>query len=276
MKINRSNRELLRLDRDGNCEKARIVYVTEASPDAAAAAEAVRRNAPERIGAARRRGAEITAAPGGGLFEVTVNYDGDTAADAPRRQRRAGDRRWRFLVTSDYATRSDALATVRSVYRSGSARIDPGTRVDWNGRAGRESVSGCVRVLEPRFCEICRATFRPASLNTAYKRRAAEVVGKVNAAVFHHWAPGEVLLESIIQGEIFHNASGEELCDVVFHFAIRPNGARRCAGQLLENVDGWDYVWAVTGSDPGNGTELVTSLHVSRIYERTLFNALEI
>ena len=131
-------------------------------------------------------------------------------------------------------------------------------------------------MLEPQFCESCRATFRPGHLNTAYKRCAADAVGKVNSAVFHHWSPGEVLLESIVQGETFRNSSGEELCDVVFNFAIRTSGTRYCAGRQLDNVDGWDYVWAVTGIEPGDTAETVTSLHVSRIYERTSFSVLRI
>ena len=277
MNIHRSPRELLRMDSAGDWEKARLVYVVEACPDAATAVTAVRRHAPAAYNGSTQRSVEVTSSPGGGIFEVTVTYGAASDASERRRERKAGDRLWKFAVTSRSVERRAALETVRSIYLADDAeRVSPGTRIDWNGRSGLESVAGSVRALEPEFSETCRATFHASHLNTAYKRRAAAVVGKVNSAAFHHWEPGEVMLESIVQGEVYRNASGASLCDVVFRFLIRTNGSRRCAGQTVSGVDGWDYLWAVTEIHPGGTAESVSALHVSRIYERTQFNVLEL
>ena len=277
MNIHRSPRERLRMGSAGDWEKARIVYVVEECPDAAAAVTAVRRHAPAAYNGSAQRAVEVTSSPGGGIFEVTVTYGAASDAAERRRERKAGDRLWKFAVTSRSVERRAALETVRSIYLAADAeRISPGTRIDWNGRSGVESAAGAVRALEPEFSETCRATFHASHLNTAYKRRAAAVVGKVNSAAFHHWEPGEVMLESIVQGDVYRNASGASLCDVVFRFLIRANGSRRCAGQTVSQVDGWDYRWAVTEIHPGGDGESVSALHVSRIYERTQFNVLEL
>ena len=277
MNIHRSPRELLRMDGAGDWEKAKLVYVVDSCPDAASAVTAVRNQAPATCNGSARRSVEVTSSPGGGIFEVTVTYGAAADASERRRDRKAGDRLWKFAVTSRSVERRAALATVRSIYLDPNAEeVSPGTRIDWNGRSGLDSAAGSVRALEPEFSETCRATFRASHLNTAYKRRAAAVVGKVNSAAFHHWEPGEAMLESIVQGDVYRNSSGATLCDVVFRFLIRANGARQCAGQTVTNVDGWDYLWAVTEIHPGSDAESVSALHVSRIYERTQFNVLEL
>ena len=276
MTINRSPREVRRLDRAGELEKARIVYVTGGCSDAAAAVAAVRQTAPAALEGARLDAVEVTASPGGGIYEVTVTYAAPVY-DSALRDRRAGDRRWKFAVNCRTEETSVSLGTVRSVYPDPAApRVDPGTRLHWNGLTGQDAVTGTVPALRPVFNESCRATFRASRINTAYLRRAAAAAGKVNATAFHRWSPGEVLLESIVQGETFRNSAGAELCDVTFHFAIRPNGPRQCAGITVEAVDGWDHLWPVTALVPGGGGESVIALHVSRIYERTQFNVLEL
>lgn len=276
MTINRSPREARRLDRAGELEKARIVYVADDCAAAEAAAEAVRRTAPAALDGIPLDAVEVTASPGGGIYEVTATYAAATG-NRKLRDRRPGDRMWKFSVNCRSGETSDSLGTVRSIYPDpGTPRIAPGTRIDWNGLTGQDAVTGRVSVLKPVFTETCRATFRASRLNTAYLRRAAAAAGKVNSAPFRHWQPGEVLLESIVQGDLFRNSAGIELCDVVFGFAIRPNGPRQCAGITVDAVDGWDYLWPVTAIAPDGGGETVTALHVSRIYERTQFNILEL
>jgi len=276
MKINRSVREILRTSPDGKCEKARLLYVVSDCPAAADAIAAVAAAAPEKLDSTPRQSVEINASPGGGLFEIAVNYAQSHVSKSHRSSRKAGDRVWKFAVHGSAVIRNTALATVRSISAEVSPADDPGVLIDWNGKSGQESVSGSVKVLEPVFTEICRATFPVFKLNTAYKRRIAALVGKVNSGTFHYWAPGEVLLESIVQSEPFTNSAGTELCDVVFTFAIRPNGERSCAGYQVAQVDGWDYLWAITENTPDALSPRVRSLHVSRIYERASFTALEI
>lgn len=275
MKINRSVREIIRQDANNKCEKARLLYVVSdctASADALAAASAA---APEKLDSALKQSIELVTSPGGGLFEVAVNYALPQAQTSSiRDSRQAGDRLWKFAVHGTSGERSTALETITSVAAGNAAAADPGVLIDWNGKCGQESASGSVRVLEPVFTESCRATFKLSSIDTAYKRRIAALVGKVNSDTFHHWSAGELLLESIVQSDPFTNSDGDELCDVVFTFAIRPNGKRSCAGSQVDNVDGWDYLWAVTETVPGSTAPQVRSLHVSRIYERSSFSAL--
>ncbi len=278
MKLNRSVREIRQVGSSGDCRSARIIYIVSECNNAASAVEAVRLATPDAVGNALRESISVISSPGGGLFEVAADYEvpQNTSAAGSNSQRNPGDRVWRFCVNSSPAERSDALDTVKSIYISDVRRISPGTRINWNGKTGNSSVSGSCRVLEARFTEICRATFRASDINISYKRKAANLVGKVNAAPFNRWAPGEVLLESITQSDVYTNSKNVELCDIVFTFAIRPNGTRICAGRSVPDVDGWDYLWAVTEINPGSYTETVNSLHVSRIYERASFNALEI
>lgn len=278
MKLNRSVREIRQVGSSGNCERARIIYIVSESPDAAAAVEAVRLATPDAIGDALRVSVGIISSPGGGLFEVAADYESGSSDFAGGRNpdRNPGDRVWRFSVNSTPGECRKSLHTVNSFYYSDAPRIAPGTRINWNGKTGLSSVSGSCRILEARFTEICRATFRASRINTSYKRRAANLVGKVNSTVFNRWNPGEVLLESITQGEIYTNSRNIELCDLVFTFAIRPNGDRECAGHTIPAVDGWDYLWQISDINPGESAETLHSLHISRIYERASFNALEI
>ena len=277
MEINRSVKEIRRVDTGGNCEKARIIYVVSGCGSAESAVEAVRMQAPETIGKADKRTIEITSSPGGGVFEVAADYTISKIRDNDsRRERKSGDRVWRLIANTVPAVRDNSLGTVRSLDISGILNVQPGSRIHWNGKNGQESRCGTVKVLEPHFTEICRATFRVSRINTAYKRRLIAAVGKVNANTFHNWQPGEVLLESVTQSDIFTNSAGHELCDLLFEFAIRPNGIRRCAGYDVLDVDGWDHVWAISEYPAGGSAEEVHSLHISRIYERCSFNVLEI
>ncbi len=278
MKLNRSVREIRQIGSSGSCQKAKIVYVVSECPDAAGAVEAVRLATPDYIGDALRDSVSIISSPGGGLFEVAANYEVPEKHSSSGRTetRRHGDRTWRFSVTPTPVECREALETIKSIYISDAPQISPGTRINWNGKTGSSSQSGSCRILEARFTEICRATFRASHINTSYKRKAANLVGKVNDAYFNRWEPGEVLLESITQGDSFTGSNGDTLCDLVFSFAIRPNGPRNCAGQTVDSVNGWDHLWAVTEINPGEHQETLHSLHVSRIYERASFAALEI
>ena len=276
MKINRSVREVRRIDPDGKCEKARIIYVVSGCDDAGSAVDAVRQQAPERIGSARQRTIEITASPGGGVFEVAADYScGEVPEYHKKRERKDGDRSWRFIANTVSVMKNSSLGTILSMNIAGESDLYPGSRINWNGKNGYDSACGSMRVLEPHFTEICRATFSASKINTAYKRKLISIVGKVNDSDFHHWKPGEVLLESVTQSEPYTNRSGAELCDLVFEFAIRPNGQRACCGHYLD-VSGWDHLWAVSEKNPGLVAEAVHSLYVSRIYERCSFNILEI
>lgn len=279
MKIQRSVSEQRKLDRDGKCERARVSYiVSEVDLNALdRVLKEVYDTAPESWESVPKDSVEIIRSPGGGIVEIAVNYRKRSTTSCGRSSRRwkhSGDRVWRVEVNANRDWTKYSLGCLKSVkVDSGAPTLSPGNLIDWNGLHGSASESGRVPVYTPDMNLHCIATFRKSKAESrTYLRLISGLVGKVNSETFHNWHAGEVLFLGMIKSEPFEGRNGEELCDLTFRFSIRPGGERRAAGVNIGHVDGWDHLWMLP-SPSGSG---IHSVHVSKLYERASFAALDL
>lgn len=278
MKIERSVGEQLKLDCYGICEKARICYVASdvAMDEIDDAVNQVYAMAPVQWENIPKQSVEILHSPGGGMVEIAVNYrEENYTAVKKYNGKKEGDRVWNVEVHARQHQLKSAVSLISSHSFDGNTPPDPGTLVDWNGRAGLGSVSGRINAYRPEFILSCTATFsKKKAQSNSYLRRIAALVGKVNSENFHQWAAGEVLFLGLSGSSVFQGKNGEELCNMTFRFSIRCNGARELDERTIQNVDGWDYLWGIRRRRDGQNR--LTSAYVSRIYERAAFSVLNL
>ena len=86
---------------------------------------------------------------------------------------------------------------------------------------------------------------------TSWKRKVAELVGKVNSGSFKGWSAGEVMFLGCSYSA---PSKGSKKVAVSFHFAIRLNESKATvAGQNVGSVKGFEYLWALTDDEVKDG-----------------------
>ena len=268
MKIDRSIKETLKVDAKGNCERAKIIYVISEASNSGDAVELARLSAPEKLGSARKNSVTVTDSPGGGIFEVAVDYLISRTSAVSSPDKKSGDRFWSCSIQDKKNRKFEAYSTKK--YKISADRdLDPGNMLNWNGHSGAFSKSGSVDVISPEFTETCIAVFKKSAITASFLKKIANIVGKVNNSTFHHWAAGEVLFTGMSQGEVYENSAGQSLCDITFNFSIRPNETRTVGDKKID-LPGWDYIWFLPTPD-NTGIQMA---YVSQVYQRTDYSKL--
>lgn len=267
MKILLSANKTKQMSRSGRIRSAQLTYlVQDADPEKYrddAVLFSVISAAPPQIGAAVLQDAEITRCHGAGNYEVEVSYKlpGRRTSRRSGGTRKAGDKRW-FI---DSSIQTEHILTAWETVSYGES-VPTGNLINWNGKHGALcSVNGTSR-LTAFVRENCILTMEYRSFNARRRKKIAELTGKVNSESFHNWAAGEVLFLGASSGDVYVNEEGDELLDVNYRFAIRPNRNDMQVNNCSFNAGGWDVVWPLED----------TSVHVSRIYPLADFKALGI
>lgn len=264
------------VSRNGKCTEAKLGY-TVRTPDnldnREAALELVRQTAPAYLGSARLQNIELVKIPGDGTYEFDVFY----RAPEPKEEKSGGERVWSFEIKNSPVRIFEAKELVR-IYPT-DPKIeppDPGTRINWDGRMDGDSKINGTLAQVPEMREICVATYRQSRINTAFRRTLFSIAGKLNATVFHGWAPGEVLLESAVQSEPFTNTAGRELVDITYTFAIRPIQTVKISGIEVDAVSMWNTIWSISRRDAFNNASVNCGVYESRIYDYANFSPLDV
>ena len=282
MKIFLSAKQSRRLNGRGENELVELVYLVNGIADGTPDEEVLRavgRKSPSEFGSARRDSVSIARRLSRSEMEVVVKYDSELyrGADHSSRCKRAGDEIWLFSALKRREMRYIANST-RKFSRAGASAPEPGPWVNWNGAGGSEfAVSGC-EVAAPVMQEKCFRTFKPGDVTNTYKRAVMELIGKTNKYAFHGWSPGEVLFVDVDQSRVYRNGRGDWLTDVIFTFAVAPNRAQVDVfdGITLENVTGWEAIWARPALDPDSGAAIIAGAYASKIYSSGDFGILKI
>jgi hypothetical protein len=199
---------------------------------------------------------------GGGVWEVSVRY-------GKKEPKETGQSTYSFDTGGGTTHITQSLETVASY---APPVEDP---PDFKGAIGVsiDSVEG-IDVTIPVF-NFKETHYIPAALVTpAYKVALFQLTGKVNAAPFKGFAPGEVL---------FLGASGSqrgtEDWEITFSFAASPNVTDLRVGDIT-GIDkkGWEYLW-VRYAEAEDADVLVkqpAAVYVERVYEYSDFALLGI
>ena len=124
--------------------------------------------------------------------------------------------------------------------------------IGWNGKDGSESEAAGVDVSNGELRETYTKIMSKSKVTgTSWKRKVAELVGKVNSGSFKGWSAGEVMF---LGCSYTAPTRGSKKVAVSFHFAIRLNESKATiAGKSVGNVKGFEYLWALTDDEVKDG-----------------------
>lgn len=150
---------------------------------------------------------------------------------------------------------------------------DAGGAIGWNGKTGDDCEITGVDVPTAQLRETYTKPMRISKLTTAFKRRVAALVGKVNAGVFKGWNPGEVMFLGMSYST---PAKKAKKVTVTFNFAIQPNESGVWIAGKLVSKKGFEYVWAISKTAASGGTPRleVEGIYVDQVCEYASFAGL--
>ena len=132
-----------------------------------------------------------------------------------------------------------------------SASAAAAVPIGWNGKDGSESEAAGVDVSIGELRETYTKYMSKSKVTgTSWKRKVAELVGKVNSGSFKGWSAGEVMFLGCSYSA---PTKGAKKVNVSFHFAIRLNESKATvAGQRVGSKKGFEYLWAITDDEVKN------------------------
>lgn len=153
--------------------------------------------------------------------------------------------------------------------------LNPGNMVGWNGRSGAEMDVAGVDVPVGQMRETYTRIMSLKNLTTAYKRRVARLVGKVNSLPFKGWEAGEVMF---LGASYSTPTKSKEKVVVTYNFQIQENEQNTVIeGITVGYKRGWDYIWGIPSSSVNEslGTKAtINSLFIAQITEYEDFSEL--
>ena len=244
MEIHISANQTKSINRNGKITSAVITcHTTGADPKLYTndtVLEEVIKNVPEKIGAATLNNAEIVEYHGSGVYEIEVNYDLLQSSGSFRKSTgRAQDEKW-YLATSN-TVEHILFAVDTTAY--GTRPPNTGNQIHWNGQTGIASSSAGADIITSSLRENCVLTIAAEKYNTSLRKRILSMTGHVNSPNFHGWAAGEVLFLGASTGTPYLNDEGDELIDITFKFAIRPNRENLLINGISLSAKGWEIAW---------------------------------
>lgn len=158
-----------------------------------------------------------------------------------------------------------------------SADVAVAVPIGWNGKDGSESEAAGVDVSIGELRETYTKTFsRSKVTGTSWKRKVAELVGKVNSGSFKGWNAGEC---QFLGCSYSAPLSGSKKVQVSFHFAIRLNESKATiAGESIGSKKGFEYLWALTADEVSDGERVrkVKKVYKAEVCETDSFSGLGI
>lgn len=156
-----------------------------------------------------------------------------------------------------------------------SADVAAAIPIGWNGKDGSESEASGVDVSNGELRETYTKVMSKSKVTgTSWKRKVAQLVGKVNSGSFKGWAAGEVMFLGCSYSAPSNDSSRVA---VSFHFAIRLNESNATvAGQKVGDVKGFEYLWALTDDEvmDGERKRKVKKIYKSVVCESDGFGSL--
>lgn len=167
--------------------------------------------------------------------------------------------------------------TKHLLYSFGQKKVygdkDAGGAIGWNGKSGDDCEIAGVDVPTAQLRETYTKPMRVSKLTTAFKRKVAALVGKVNSGSFKGWNAGEVLFLGMSYST---PAKKAKKVTVTFNFAIQPNESGvKIAGRSVTKK-GFEYVWAISKTVASSGTPKleVEGIYVDQVCEYASFSGL--
>lgn len=149
---------------------------------------------------------------------------------------------------------------------------EAGGAIGWNGKTGSEMEITGVDIPTAQLRETYTKIMKLSKISTSFKKRVADLVGKVNSGSFHGWSAGEVMFLGMSYS--CPNKKNAKVA-VSFNFAIQPNESSKI-GTHSVSKKGFEYVWALskTTAEKGVPKAEIEAIYVDTVCESASFGSL--
>ena len=223
-----------------------------------------------------KSGVRFEGIDGDGNYEISVLYEKSDSSDGggggkDSEEDTEEDTKRRATMSFDCGGGTKHVTSsigAQTILLEGSP--DPGTAVGWNGKPGPEMAIAGVDIPTAQLREswtIKKSVSK--ARDTAFRRKVAAMVGKVNSSSFHGWEAGEVMFLGMSLS--IPEDKEEDEVNVTFNFAIQPNETRSMFGSKFVSKKGFEYIWAISETVIGeSGGKKIPELKVKGMYKATV------
>lgn len=203
---------------------------------------------------------------GDDAWQLTVDYVKDGVEDGTEPLKRSRS----FDTTG--GTQHITQAESETIYGGGPS-VQKAIGVDDNGVNG-------VDIVVPQLQWQESYDVPNSYVNDAYIRNVATITGRVNAASFRGFEPGEVLFVGCSGSQEWDDQKGRGPWSLSFRFVASPNVTGQSIGSMTVDKKGHDYVWVRYSNE--NDSETVSMVkrpqyvYVNKVYKDGDFSLLGI
>ena len=235
---------------------ATVTYIVEGTEDDITACTSAYEFAPDEFSEIPKKSASVAERLTENAWKIEVNYGSESKSSSGDSGSEDDEATMNFDCSAGTKHMTQAIEQTCVYAGSGESKDSSDAAsavpIGWNGKDGSESEAAGVDVSIGELRETYTKTMSKSKVTgTSWKRKVAELVGKVNSGSFKGWNAGEVMFLGCSYSA---PSKGSKKVSVSFHFAIRLNESKATvAGQNIGSKKGFEYLWALTDDEVRDG-----------------------
>ena len=235
---------------------ATVTYIVEGTEDDITACTSAYEFAPDEFSEIPKKSASVAERLTENAWKIEVNYGSESKSSSGDSESEDDEATMNFDCSAGTKHMTQAIEQTCVYAGSGESKDSSdeasAVPIGWNGKDGSESEAAGVDVSIGELRETYTKTMSKSKVTgTSWKRKVAELVGKVNSGSFKGWNAGEVMFLGCSYSA---PSKGSKKVSVSFHFAIRLNESKATvAGQNIGSKKGFEYLWALTDDEVRDG-----------------------
>lgn len=235
---------------------ATVTYIVEGTGDDITACTSAYEFAPDEFSEIPKKSASVAERLTENAWKIEVNYGSESKSSSGDSGSEDDEATMNFDCSAGTKHMTQAIEQTCVYAGSGESKDSSdeasAVPIGWNGKDGSESEAAGVDVSIGELRETYTKTMSKSKVTgTSWKRKVAELVGKVNSGSFKGWNAGEVMFLGCSYSA---PSKGSKKVSVSFHFAIRLNESKATvAGQNIGSKKGFEYLWALTDDEVRDG-----------------------
>ena len=235
---------------------ATVTYIVEGTEDDITACSSAYEFAPDEFSEIPKKSASVAERLTENAWKIEVNYGSESKSSSGDSGSEDDEATMNFDCSAGTKHMTQAIEQTCVYAGSGESKDSSdeasAVPIGWNGKDGSESEAAGVDVSIGELRETYTKTMSKSKVTgTSWKRKVAELVGKVNSGSFKGWNAGEVMFLGCSYSA---PSKGSKKVSVSFHFAIRLNESKATvAGQNIGSKKGFEYLWALTDDEVRDG-----------------------
>lgn len=235
---------------------ATVTYIVEGTEDDVTACTSAYEFAPDEFSEIPKKSASVAERLTENAWKIEVNYGSESKSSSGDSGSEDDEATMNFDCSAGTKHMTQAIEQTCVYAGSGESKDSSdeasAVPIGWNGKDGSESEAAGVDVSIGELRETYTKTMSKSKVTgTSWKRKVAELVGKVNSGSFKGWNAGEVMFLGCSYSA---PSKGSKKVSVSFHFAIRLNESKATvAGQNIGSKKGFEYLWALTDDEVRDG-----------------------